>query len=207
MTTAEFVALEKSLLSILPGFAIKKDLMFVSPLEGLLRGISFEGSSFDKTSFYANFFMMPLCVPTNHLYFNFGDRVRNRSGGDRWSKEMPGLLEELSAALKTQASPVLSHTRSLLDFAKYARSCYSTNPHTPKAVGLALARAGHIDEAIEVIDGLLSQLDLSVAWQQEIAELCRTLKEKVVAGPEPAQQQLEAWETETLRNLGLEDFR
>jgi hypothetical protein len=51
LTTREFVSLEKSLLPELPGFAIKGPLMFIPPAERLLRGISFEGSSFDKTSF------------------------------------------------------------------------------------------------------------------------------------------------------------
>ena len=70
MTTKEFIALEKSLLPDLPDFAVKGPLMFIPPAERLLRGISFEGSSFDKTSFYVTVFVMPLCIPTKHLYFN-----------------------------------------------------------------------------------------------------------------------------------------
>ena len=89
MTTKEFVSLEKRLLPELPGFAIKGPLMLIRPVECMLRGISFEGSSFDKTSFYVTMFVMPLCVPTNHLYLNFGSRVRRAEGGDRWSIGMP----------------------------------------------------------------------------------------------------------------------
>ena len=101
MTTKEFVSLEKSLLPEFPGFAIKGPLMFIPPAERLLRGISFEGSSFDKTSFSVSMFVMPLCVPTKHLYLNFGNRVRHKGGGDRWNMEMPNLVTELGSRVET----------------------------------------------------------------------------------------------------------
>jgi hypothetical protein len=100
MTTKEFVALGKSLLPKLPGFAVKGSLMFIPPVECVLRGIHFDGSSFDKRSFSVTTFALPLCVPTNHLYLNFGTRVRHKGGGDRWSMRTPDLREELATALK-----------------------------------------------------------------------------------------------------------
>jgi hypothetical protein len=130
VTTREFVSLEKSLLPEFPGFVIKGPLMFIPPAESLLRGISFEGSSFDKTSFYVTVFIMPLCVPMRFLYFNFGSRVRLRGGGDRWNAGMPNLVTELSHALKLQAVPFLSRVESLLHFVDVARE-FSGNPHTP----------------------------------------------------------------------------
>src|SRR5262249_49406583 len=137
--------------------------------------------------------------------FLFGDRIRHKGGGDRWNVEMPNLIAELVAALKVQALPFLSHVESLLDFVEVAKA-FSGNPHTPKAIAFALARAGRIDEAINVIDQLLPHLDLSVEWQSEIASQANTLRAKL-ATPSEAQQQLEAWEAESARNLGLEEFR
>ena len=205
MTTKEFILLEKSLLSELPVFAIKGRLMFIPHTELILRGISFEGSSFDKTSFYASMFVMPLCVPTNHLYFNFGNRIRKENGADRWNVAMPNLVTELGSALKLQAVPFLSRIESLLDFVEVAKS-FSGNPHTPKAIAFALARAGQNSQAVEVLDQLLSQLDLNVAWQREIADQAKALRAKLVTNPIEAQQQLDAWEAETVHNLGLDDF-
>jgi len=207
MTRAEFVSLEKKLLPALSGFAIKGSLIFVPPVRTLLRGISFEGSSFDKASFYVNFFVMPLFVPTEHLYFNFGNRVRHRKGGDRWSREDPGLVEELGDALKQQALPFFSRATDLVSFAELAASFSSRNPHTPNAIGFALARAGRGNQAIDVLDQVLTHLDLSVAWQHTIADLSRRLKTMLIEDPEKAQGQLETWENETVRNLGLEKFR
>ncbi|HET6324474.1 MAG TPA: hypothetical protein VFG04_07220 [Planctomycetaceae bacterium] len=205
MTTKEIVSLEKSLLPDLPSFAIKGPLMFVAPAEHLLRGISFEGSSFDKASFAVTTFVMPLCVPTNHLYLNFGNRVRHKGGGDRWTMGMPNLVAELGSALKLQAVPFLSRAESLLDFVEVAKS-FSGNPHTPKVIAFALARAGQTKQAVEVLDQLLSQLDLNVAWQREISDQAKALRSKLVTNPIEAQQQLDAWEAETVHNLGLDDF-
>src|SRR5207249_2828862 len=75
MTTKEFIALAKSLMLDLPGFTFKGRLMFIKPVKQVLRGICFEPSAFDKRAFYVNVFALPLCVPTRHLYFNFGKRV------------------------------------------------------------------------------------------------------------------------------------
>jgi len=206
MKRAEFVALEEKLLPALPGYVIKGALVFIPPVQTLLRGISFEGSSFDKASFYVNFFVMPLCVPTEHLYGNFGNRVRH-NGADRWNKEAPNLVDELCDALQMQAVPFLSRAKTLLDFAEMASSFSFNNPHTPKAIGFALARAGRANEAVRVLDQGLTQIDRKVPWQLAIANQSTYLRDKLIEDPAEAQRQLEAWEIETVRNLGLEEFR
>lgn len=206
MNTREFVAIGNRLLKALPGFTIKGPLMFLAPVTTLLRGISFEPSAFDDKSFYVDKFVMPLCVPTQHLYFLFGDRIRRHGGGDRWSAEMPNLIDELELALKNQAVPFLMRAISLADFVAFAED-YSGNPHTPKAVAFALARAGRVGEALKVIDDLVPRLDMQVEWQVEIADQLKDLKNMLVRSPSEAIRQLEAWEAESVRSLGLEEFR
>jgi hypothetical protein len=204
LTSNEFVSLEKRLLEDLPGFAIRGRLMFIPPAASILRGVNFEGSSFDKTSFSATMFVMLLCVPTNHLHLSFASPVRHDGGGDRWSAAMPHLTKELSAALRAQALPYLSSVQSLDDFVKLAMSrSFTGNPQTLRAIAFALARAGRANEAIGAFDALLNRIDLKVDWQAEIADQARTLRAKLVANPEEARRQLEAWEAETACNLGL----
>ena len=207
MKRADFVALEKKLLPALPDFTYKGALVFVPPVQTILRGVWFEGSSFDKSSFYAQFFVMPLCVPTEHLYGNFGNRVRLKGGADRWNNETPNLVDELSDALRMQAVPFLSRAKTLLDFAEMASSFSFSNPHTPRAIGFALARAGRTSEAVHVLDQLLAQIDRKVPWQMEIANQSTYLRDQLIGDPAEAQRQLETWEIETVRNLGLEEFR
>lgn len=206
MITKAFISLENSLLPALPGFGVKGRLMVLSPLNHLLRGINFEGSSFNKTSFYATMFVMPLCVPTKSLYFNFGRRIRRKENGDRWSTEMLNLVEELIDALTLQAVPFLSPVESLHDFVKLAKTFSIENPHTSKAIAFALARAGEDKQAISVIDQLLHRLDMKVPWQVEIGDMARDLMSKLIKDPAEAYKQLKMWEAETISNLGLDNF-
>jgi hypothetical protein len=206
VTRKEFVALEKMLLPELPGFAIKGPLMLIPPARWLLRGIHFEGSSFDKTSFYANVFIMPLCVPTDHLSLLFGDRIRQRPGGDRWNITEPNVVRRLSTELKRQAVPFLARAKSLVDFVDVARE-FAGNAHTPHAIGFALAQAGQFDQAVEVLGQILREADLNVGWQREIAAQAASLRAKLIDDPKEAQQQLDAWEAETVHKLGLDAFR
>jgi len=88
MKTKEFVSLAKQLSPDLHGFAINGPLMFIRPVNRVLRGLYFEGSSFDAKSFYLWAFFLPLCVPTKHVSFNLGKRIRG-GGGERWSQTIP----------------------------------------------------------------------------------------------------------------------
>jgi hypothetical protein len=180
--------------------------MFVSPVKHVLRGISFEGSSFDKESFYATVFVLPLCVPTRHLYFNFGDRIRGVAGGDRWNGNAMDALLELRDAIKRDALPFLSRVESLHGFIELAQAFSMQNPHTSEAIAYAWARSGEVTRANEELNRLARLLDLKIPWQREMAERAGTLKVKL-ANPADAQRQLEAWEAETLQNLGLKKFR
>jgi len=205
MTVKNLPALEKALLAELPGFSIAGNLLLMSPMERILRAIYFESSSYDKSAFSVSAFVMPLCVPTEHLSFNFGNRVRHKGGGDRWTMSMPNLMAELGAALKEQAVPFLAKVDSLLAFADMA-TAFSGNLHTPKAMAFALARAGQDRRAVSVLDELLAQVDPNIAWQQTIAKQANALKTDLLERPVEAHRQLEEWEIETTRKLGLEQF-
>ncbi len=63
MTKKEFAKLGQALKHELPIFTVHGSVMFIMPVNKLLRGLSFEGSSFNKTSVYVNRFVMPLCIP------------------------------------------------------------------------------------------------------------------------------------------------
>jgi hypothetical protein len=120
---------------------------------------------------------------------------------------MPNLVTELGSALKLKAVPFLSSADSLLGFVEVVNLFSARNLHTPTAKAFALARAGQTSQAVEVLDQFLSQVDLKVAWQREIADQAYALRAELVADPDQAQRQLEAWEIESVHNLGLAGFR
>jgi len=203
MKKSEVKVLETKLLPHLPGFYIEGGLMVLSPCSPVLRGIALDSSSFDKSSFTVTAFLLPLCVPTEHLYVNFGTRIRVSGGGDRWSTTNPELVSELAKALKLQAVPFLSRATSLFDFVKIAKTFSQANPNTRRAIAYSLARLGRTTEAIEIIDVLLRQLDRANPWQFALASEAEQLKSQLIEHPTEALRQLQVWEAQTQRNLGL----
>ena len=120
---------------------------------------------------------------------------------------MPNLTTELSHALKLQAVPFLSRVKSVLDFVDVAREFSGNNLHTPRAIAFALARAGRNAEAIEVLGQLSGQLDLKAGWEREVADQALALKATLETDTPKAMQQPGAWEADTVRSLGLGEFR
>ena len=68
MTSKQIGSLGRALSSEFTNLVCKKSLLYIRPVDRLLRGVCFEGSSFDRSSFYATMFATPLCVPTEHLF-------------------------------------------------------------------------------------------------------------------------------------------
>ena len=75
-------------------------------------------------------------------------------------------------------------------------------------MAFALARARQDQSAVAVIDDLLGRLDPNshIPWHRSIAAQVENLKRRLIEDPEGARKELEAWEAETVRNLGLEQF-
>lgn len=206
MITPKLIALEKQLSRALPGFRVKKTLMALLPVRQILRGVWFDRSAYDEISFSVTAFVMPLCVSSKHLAFNFGERVRHRDGGDRWSIEMSELGTDLCTALKQQAVPFLAKGETLEGFIDIARLNAPT-ARTSESLGYALARVGETGRAIDVFNQLIPTLNLDIAWQRHLADQVHAFSVKLIKHPQGAQEQLAACEEETIRNLGLEEFR
>ena len=204
MKNKDFAALAQLLLPELPGFAVKGPLMFIPPVGQTLRGLCFESHSHEEELFYVWVFFLPLFIPRKHVSFEFGKRV----GGDRWNADAPDIVRDLGVALKREALPFLARIESPLDVAEVAKlQQVPQNPHVQQAIAYALARGGDVDEAVVALDELLRMVDVGVLWQKEIAERASTFRSQLLDNVASAQKQLEAWEVESARNLGLEKFR
>lgn len=206
MITPRLIAIENQIAQSLATFRVKKTLMLVPPVDKLLRGVWFDRSAYDETSFSVTAFMMPLCVLTKHLGFTFGKRIRHKGGGDRWTLEMPDLEADLIAALEQQALPYLFKGEILEGFIEIARSSPQTG-RTLEGLGFALARTGENRQAVEVFGQLVDMLDLNIAWQRDLADQVRGFSTKLIEHPKQALEQLVKWEDETAHNLGLDEFR
>jgi hypothetical protein len=205
MKTKEFVALEKRLLPEFPEFAIKGSLMFVTPLGQTLRGFDFE-SSRSKECFYVYAFFLPLCTPAEYLSYNFGDRLRC-NGAELLCTTDPDFEAALKSAMQKEAR-FLRTLQSPEDVITALRAHVrrTNDPYGYEAIAYLLARQGKARAAVEELDRLVRMLD-PVDWQQEMASRAQLLKAKLLANPMEARQQLETWELQSVRNLGLESFR
>lgn len=208
MKSKEFTALAKKLMPNLPGFAVKGSMAIMRPVKTVLRGIYFEGSSFDTKSFYVWVFFLPLFVPTNVVNFNLGQRLRVPGGGDRWSTDMPNLIGDLTAVIERDALPFLTGVESPLDVARAAgRNQSPQDPYVQQAVAYAWARAGEVKRANDELEKLIHLLDARITWQHALIERADRLRAMLLEKPEDVQAQLDAWENETSRCLGLEGFK
>ncbi len=203
MKRRELALLLRHPLLQLEGFVLKGRLLFKPPLDRLLRGIFFD-SSRDPRTFYPTSFVMPLCVPTNHIYFTFGDRLRTPAGSDGWRTDMPDLAAELGAALNRSAA-FLAGINSFPAFVAYAES-HARTERNLEGIGYALAREGQASRAIAVFDELLDKLDMSAGWRRELSGRINDLRRTLIESPEEVRGQLASSERETIRCLGLIEF-
>ena len=206
MKNKDFARLAKQL-SDLPSLYVKGPMAVLRPVKHVLRGLYFEGSSFDAQSFYLWAFFLPTFVPTKHVILNFGKRLRLPDGSDRWNATEPDLLTRLNEAAKQDALPFLSRIQSTGDMtAALTALTKAQDPYAQQAIAFAWALSRDIGRAEQELKQLLGLLDMKIPWQRDMAERAEILKVKLLADPIEAQEQLKTWEAETLRNLGLENL-
>ncbi len=86
----------------LPDFSIKGHLIYHTEIDLILRGLSFEDSAFDANTFNIYVFVQPLFLPTQYLWFNFGERLHQltKKGTDKWwtisSQNEPQIMREIT---------------------------------------------------------------------------------------------------------------
>lgn len=206
MKKKQFESLCKRLLPDLPGFTCKGWLLHSVPVADLLRGFYCDTSGFDASKFTVYVFVLPLYIPTNHLYFTFGNRLKDDRGCEKWwNVNDPSLCEDLLFRMKSEGLPFLSGVRSPIDLVKKAEELPPTlDPYKFETIGYSLAMADDFIGAQEALDRLLGTLDAKIPWQGEMMERAKLLGQKLKADPQGAKHQLAEWEQITKRNLGLE---
>lgn len=101
MKTKNFIGLSNHLLPGLPGFAARKNLIFIVPVGDNLRGLSFQGSA-DAKWFYFSVFFLPLFVPTDTVHGTFGRRIGKATN---WNSDNPSLVQDLGRVIQCEAIP------------------------------------------------------------------------------------------------------
>src|SRR6185312_1055701 len=199
MKTRDFVKLQKKLLPQLSSnFIIRGSYCSLEPVGDVIRGFYFDNSAFSANHFYVSVFFQPLCIPVTRIHLTFGHRI-----GGRWDSDQEGFEITLLAEMGNEL-PFLLEMNSPKKVAEALKQLASGgNPHCSEALGYALIQAGEVDRSLEVLTSLLSGLDVSISWQEEIADRARLIISILSNSRQAALQILHMWKTESEMGLGL----
>ena len=143
MKKKQFESICRKILPNLPGFVSKGWLLYAHPTSHILRGFCCDGSGFNPSLFVVWVFALPLYVPTQYVSFNFGSRLKNEKGCDKWwDVQEPDLANKLRNHIQQQGLPFLDGVRQPSEMVAFAeRFPGKANPHSMEAVAYSLAMA------------------------------------------------------------------
>lgn len=205
----------KYMLPQLPGFGLRKHLLFAEPVGYLLRGFAFETSGFDPTAFTVWTFVQPLYVPDAFLgiSYTFGGRLGSLGGGpDRWWQMDEGnedrIMAEVLAQLQGEGLPFLSRLGAAWDLAEdgYRVTGARNDVRVVEAVAYSWAVAGDHTRSIRELDRLHAMartLDLRIPWIREMDEHAQRVRALLVRDPPEATALLDGWAQQAREALRL----
>jgi len=205
MKKKQFESICRTILPDLSGFACKGWLLYAHPVSHILQGFCCDDSGFDPTRFAVWAFVLPLYIPTQHLYFNFGHRLRDESGCEKWwNIQEPNLAGNLLDSIQREGPPFLDQVQRPSQMVTLVeRLTGNTNPHSLEAIAYSLAMADEYSASQEALERLMKTLDRNIPWHSEMFDRAAELAQQLLGDPQRAKQQLFEWEQTTVKNLGI----
>jgi hypothetical protein len=213
MKTSEFNKLAREQLRpLLPGFEVAKGMLFEAPVGDLLRGFTFQGSSYDRTSFYLVAFVQPLYVPSDEELPTFSERSPRLASTDalddiRSFVEGPG--RKFLEGLETPAD--------LADWLKREEAGHKPDPFALEALAYSALLGGGAEDAERWLETTRKTADAYIRDDideglyakdeehplQAVLERTAQVRDALETSADEAIALLERWREETARNLGL----
>ncbi|MFL5920937.1 MAG: hypothetical protein ACJ75Q_14340 [Gaiellaceae bacterium] len=213
MRTSEFDKLAREQLrTLLPDFAVATGLVFEVPIADLLRGLSFQGSSYDQTSFYLVAFIQPLYIPSDEVVPTFSERSPRFPGTDA--------LGEIRSFVAGAGRTFFEHLRTPADFADWLEReerGHRPDPFALEALAYSRLLAGQAEVARRWLDltaetaGAYIRRDIDEGLYAEneehplltVRERTTQLCDALAVSAQDALAVLERWRQETASHLGL----
>jgi hypothetical protein len=213
MKTSEFDKLAREQLRpLLPGFEAAKGLLFEAPIEDLLRGFTFQGSSYDRTSFYLVAFVQPLYVPSDEELPTFSERSPRLASTDA--------LDDIRSFVEGSGRKFLERLRTptdLADWLEREEAGHKPDPFALEALAysaLLAVRSEDAEQWLEVAaktaeEYVRDDLDEGLYAKDEehplqaVLERTAQVRDALDASANEALALLERWREETARKLGL----
>jgi hypothetical protein len=189
MTGRALKLLHKSL----PTLRMGHDILFVPPVEHILRCFTLETRLDMKGTAYFWRVVMPLYRPTCFLVLNYADRLL---GGDRVSLAEPDLgrtIDRLMQVISENELDCLKGIRSPSHFLHYVDwKCRPSSPNYRLDMALSQYMTGNVPACLETLEQLVSAKH-SPRWVDSV-RLARQLIEELKVNPSAFDQRIRAWE-------------
>ena len=205
MKKHQFHKLCEGLTVHLPGFTVGGWLLIQAIDHGILRGFSCDPSEFDPDKFALVAFALPLFVPTRHVHFNFGFRLKDAGNRDRWwSLAESDLVTALLETIRSQGLPFLAGYNTPGQFANsFQKSGNEVDPYLREAVGFSHANHGDFSAALASLASLAGSLEAGIPWHAPIRSRVDLLADRIKTSQATVRHQLDATIVESRLNLGL----
>lgn len=198
----KFTPIIKEIIGDQKRFSSKGNLIFTLECPDILKGVYFESSDFDPNSFYVTWFFLPTFIETDHLYFNFGDRLRNEST-DRWSMINSNFLDKIKYKLKIDIFPLFDKVCNINEFIAFLETRNDKCIYCVQAILYSFAYLGKTKEFFKLMQQLSSCVDDKIRWQYEIYKQAEHLSQLVGSDQEKIREMLDENKKTTIKKLGM----
>lgn len=203
MTTVKEI--QRYILSCYDHLEISGRACLVSPVNTSVRGLFFD-RSIDKNIFILKYFIMPLYVPSFHLNFNMGGRIKSiYTNSDRWDISSVN-LKDVENSIRESYFYMLE----VNDYNDVVRVCEQTltsgeNLNVCEALIYSQIRSNQSADHISVIKRFCKSVDITIPWQSDVLQRMILVRNALLEDNDNLLNELfRSWETITIENLKLE---
>jgi len=190
----------------LPELGMGNDLLFVPPVEHVLRCFVFEPDFRTKGAVCFWRVVMPLYRPPTYLILNYADRLL---GGEKVSVLEPDLPQTVDRLVRVVSQGELDYLKGIQTPQDFLQKIdWSSLPSSPNyRMDLALTHymAGNVPACREILEGVVSA-KLSPRWAK-IVRLAQEMVEELKADPSALARRIEGWEAINIGWFRLESRR
>jgi hypothetical protein len=205
------------LLPVLPGFVVRRSLLYRRPVDYFLHGLSFDTSSFSSSRIFVEAFIQPLYEPHEYLIYTYGFRL----GDDFWDvdeQDPDRAFAAIAQAARRDALPFFDEATDLDHFCelvpKWAtaipRRVMQSNtlddPVVAEDLGYTEILRGNKEEGVRLLEQAIAYENENAEYADEerIANGQEVLDTVHDGGLEAAQALLEDWRIRTITALRLQ---
>src|SRR4051794_21506637 len=206
-----------NLLPVLPGFVVRRSLLYRRPFHHFLHGLSFDTSSFSSSRVFVAAFIQPLYEPYDYLIYTYGFRL----GDDFWDvdEQHPDrTFAAIAEAARRDALPFFGEITDLDHFCELVprwaaatpRRVMQSNtlddPVVAEDLGYTEILRGNKDEGVRLLEQAIAyeREDGEYADEERIGNVQEILDTAQDGGLEAAQALLEDWRVRTITALRLD---